>query len=59
MPGVIEFYFDFISPFSYLAYHRLPGLAAHYGYTLDYRVADLAELRRLAGNTGPRRPNSR
>ena len=54
MQRVIEFYFDFISPFSYLAYHRLPDLAARYGYTLDYRVADLAELRRLAGNTGPR-----
>jgi 2-hydroxychromene-2-carboxylate isomerase len=54
MPGVIEFYFDFISPFSYLAHHRLPDLAARHGYSLDYRVADLAELRRLAGNTGPR-----
>ncbi|MEA2937436.1 MAG: 2-hydroxychromene-2-carboxylate isomerase [Alphaproteobacteria bacterium] len=54
MQRTIEFYFDFISPFTYLAYHRLPNLAARYGYTLDYRVADLAELRRLAGNTGPR-----
>jgi 2-hydroxychromene-2-carboxylate isomerase len=54
MERVIEFYFDFISPFSYLAHHRLPDLAARYGYALDYRVADLAELRRLAGNTGPR-----
>jgi 2-hydroxychromene-2-carboxylate isomerase len=54
MQRVIEFYFDFISPFSYLANHRLPDLAARYGYTLDYHVTDLAELRRLAGNTGPR-----
>jgi 2-hydroxychromene-2-carboxylate isomerase len=54
MPRIIEFYFDFISPFSYLAYHRLPGLAARHRYELDYRVADLATLRRLAGNTGPR-----
>jgi 2-hydroxychromene-2-carboxylate isomerase len=50
----IIFCFDFISPFTYLAHHRLPDLAARYGYTLDYRAADLAELRRLAGNTGPR-----
>ena len=54
MERTIEFYFDFISPFSYLAHHRLPGLAARYGYSLIYHVADLSELRRLAGNTGPR-----
>jgi 2-hydroxychromene-2-carboxylate isomerase len=54
MERVIEFYFDFISPFSYLAHHRLPDIAARYGYMLDYRVSDLSELRRLAGNTGPR-----
>jgi 2-hydroxychromene-2-carboxylate isomerase len=54
MERKIDFYFDFISPFSYLAYHRLPDLAARFGYTLDYHVADLSELRRLAGNTGPR-----
>jgi 2-hydroxychromene-2-carboxylate isomerase len=54
MERKIDFYFDFISPFSYLAYHRLPSLAARFGYALDYHVADLSELRRLAGNTGPR-----
>jgi 2-hydroxychromene-2-carboxylate isomerase len=51
---VIDFYFDFISPFSYLAHQRLPLLASRYGYTLDYHVADLATLKRLAGNTAPR-----
>jgi 2-hydroxychromene-2-carboxylate isomerase len=54
MERKIDFYFDFISPFSYLAHHRLPDLAARYRYALDYHVADLPELRRLAGNTGPR-----
>ena len=54
MARIIEFYVDFISPFSYLAHHRLPDLAARYGFTIDYHVADLSELRRLAGNTGPR-----
>jgi 2-hydroxychromene-2-carboxylate isomerase len=54
MSPIIDFYFDFISPFSYLAYHRLPDLAARFGYALNYHVADLSELRRLAGNTGPR-----
>jgi 2-hydroxychromene-2-carboxylate isomerase len=52
--GMIDFYFDFISPFSYLAYQRLPQLAARYGYALGYHVADLATLKRLCGNTAPR-----
>jgi 2-hydroxychromene-2-carboxylate isomerase len=50
----IDFYFDFISPFSYLAHQRVPELAARFGYALDYHVADLATLKRLAGNTAPR-----
>src|SRR3954468_1245030 len=52
--GMIDFYFDFISPFSYLAHQRLPQLAARYGYSLHYHVADLAALKRLCGNTAPR-----
>src|SRR6187551_3646403 len=52
--GMIDFYFDFISPFSYLAHQRLPQLAARYDYALDYHVADLATLKRLCGNTAPR-----
>jgi 2-hydroxychromene-2-carboxylate isomerase len=54
MSRSIEFYFDFISPYSYLAHERVPELAARHGYTLDYRVADLAGLKQLAGNTAPR-----
>ncbi|MEA2984072.1 MAG: 2-hydroxychromene-2-carboxylate isomerase [Alphaproteobacteria bacterium] len=54
MRPTIDFYFDFISPFSYLAHQRLPQLAARYGYALQYRVADLATLKRLCGNTSPR-----
>ena len=50
----IAFYFDIISPFSYLAYQRLPALAARHGYALEHHPADLAELKRLAGNTAPR-----
>jgi 2-hydroxychromene-2-carboxylate isomerase len=50
----IEFYFDFISPYAYLAFHRVPDLAERYGYTLDYCVADLTEIRKRGGNTGPR-----
>ena len=50
----IDFYFDFISPFSYLAHQRIPQLANRYGYAIEYHVADLATLKRLAGNTAPR-----
>ncbi len=52
--GTIDFYFDFISPFSYLAHQRLPALASRYGYDVAYHVADLAALKRMAGNTAPR-----
>jgi 2-hydroxychromene-2-carboxylate isomerase len=54
MERTLQFYFDFISPFSYLAYHRVPDLAVRFGYAVDYRVVDLTELRERAGNTGPR-----
>ncbi len=54
MARTIDFYFDFISPFSYLAHQRLPDLAARYGYALAYHAASLADLKQLAGNTAPR-----
>lgn len=53
MARTIDFYFDFISPFSYLAHQRLPDLAARYGYALAYHAASLADLKQLAGNTAP------
>ena len=53
MDDTIAFYFDFISPFSYLAYQRLPAIAARYRLRLSCRVINLAEAKLLAGNTGP------
>jgi 2-hydroxychromene-2-carboxylate isomerase len=53
MRPAIDFYFDFISPFSYFAHQRLPELADRFGYELSFQVVDLAELKRLAGNFGP------
>jgi 2-hydroxychromene-2-carboxylate isomerase len=53
MARPIEFYVDLLSPFSYLALQRLPELASRYGYEVDYKVLDLKEAKRLAGNTGP------
>ena len=51
--GELDFYFDFTSPYAYLAHCRLPQLADQYGYSVNYRPVDLAALKAAAGNTGP------
>ncbi|WP_333825290.1 2-hydroxychromene-2-carboxylate isomerase [Pinisolibacter sp.] len=50
----LDFYFDFMSPFAYLAHHEIPALARSHDLELRLRVVDLPTLKRLAGNTGPR-----
>ena len=49
----IDFYFDFISPFSYLAQLKLPEIARHRGRELTYRPMDIPEAKIAAGNYGP------
>ena len=51
----IDFYFDFMSPFGYLAAHRLPDLSRRYHTTATIRChpIDLVAARFKAGNTGP------
>lgn len=51
---ILEFYFDFMSPFAYLAYHRLPDLVREFDLELLLNVIDLPAAKRAAGNTGPR-----
>jgi 2-hydroxychromene-2-carboxylate isomerase len=53
MERLIEFYFDFISPFSYFANVRLPTIATEHRYGLRYHPVNLKQLKLLAGNTGP------
>ncbi|KTE22749.1 MULTISPECIES: 2-hydroxychromene-2-carboxylate isomerase [Sphingopyxis] len=53
MTSVIDFYFDFISPFSYLAHVRLPAMARAHGRTLAYHPIDIPEAKIAAGNYGP------
>lgn len=53
MTGTIDFYFDFLSPYAYLAYHELPKLAARHGWTLVYHPVELNELKLRGNNTGP------
>lgn len=49
----IRFYFDFASPFAYLAQARLPRLAQRYGAAIDYRPIDVRQAKLDAGNSGP------
>lgn len=49
----IDFYFDFLSPFSYLANYRLGQVASEYGVSICYHAIDLAAAKRAIGNTGP------
>ena len=53
MDKAITFFFDFISPYSYLAYKRLPKLAEQHGYAMRYRPIDLKTAKLSVGNVGP------
>jgi len=53
MERKLEFFFDFMSPFAYLAHKRLPALAEQHGYEVEYRPIDLPSAKKAAGNTGP------
>lgn len=50
MTRTIEFYFDFPSPYSYLAHTQLPRIAAEHGATLVYRPFRILELMTIVGN---------
>lgn len=49
----VDFYFDFISPFAYLASTQLPKLARQHNVTFAFHPIDLFAAKRAAGNTGP------
>lgn len=49
----LDAYFDFMSPFAYLAFQKLPEICERYGLELRPHVVDLPALKLLAGNTGP------
>jgi len=53
MSGALEFFFDFMSPFAYLAHDRVCELAKQYERDLVYRPMDLPAAKLAAGNTGP------
>ena len=53
MSKSVEFYFDFGSPTSYLAYTQLPGICAETGADLVYRPVLLGGVFQATGNTSP------
>ena len=50
---MLSFYFDFVSPFSYLASIRLPEIVQRYGISVSYKPIDIACAKRAIGNVGP------
>ena len=50
MPAQIDFYFDFVSPYSYLASTVLPRLAAEHKASISYRPFGLLDLMKIVGN---------
>jgi 2-hydroxychromene-2-carboxylate isomerase len=53
MPKTIEFLFDVGSPTSYLAWRRLPAIAARTGAAIDYVPVLLGGIMKATGNAPP------
>ncbi len=53
MAKTVEFFYDFGSPASYLAFKRLPGIAAERGATIVWRPMLLGGVFKASGNTSP------
>lgn len=53
MQKQVHFYFDFMSPYSYLANTQLPTLVDQYDAHLVYHVMDIPSAKLAAGNFGP------
>ncbi len=49
----IDFYFDFISPFAYLAFEELPAALAGHSYQICYKPVLFAGLLQHHGQRGP------
>jgi 2-hydroxychromene-2-carboxylate isomerase len=50
MPAILDFYFDFVSPYSYLASVVLPRLAREHRATIHYQPFGLLDLMKIVGN---------
>jgi 2-hydroxychromene-2-carboxylate isomerase len=50
MASTVDFYFDFISPYTYLANTVLPRLAQKHGASIHYHPINLIEVMKKVGN---------
>ena len=53
MPRTLEFFFDFMSPPTYLAYTQLPGILERTGAEVSWRPMYTIGLHQLTGNQSP------
>jgi 2-hydroxychromene-2-carboxylate isomerase len=53
MAKQIAFFYDYLSPFSYLADTQLPGIARRTGAEIVYRPVLLGAIMKATGNSGP------
>lgn len=53
MPLKVEFWFDLGSPYSYLAYRRLPSIVARHGAEIAWRPMLLGGVFQATGNRSP------
>jgi 2-hydroxychromene-2-carboxylate isomerase len=53
MAGLVEFYFDYGSPYSYVAHRRLPEMLARTRATAQYRIMLLGGVFQATGNASP------
>ena len=56
MTPAIDVFFEFASPYSYLAAQELPALAARHGRPLRWRPIELAKVWKRKGSRKPTRP---
>ena len=53
MTQKIEFFYDVLSPYSYLAFCRLQGMAKRLKTELELRPVSMPRLHEITGNTPP------
>jgi 2-hydroxychromene-2-carboxylate isomerase len=53
MPAPIDFYFDFASPYGYIASHKIDALAAKHGRTAVWRPFLLGAAFKITGGSAP------
>lgn len=53
MSAPIQFYFDFVSTYSYIAVHKIDEMAARHGRTVEWNAVSLGHIFQAVGVTPP------